>query len=130
MEQNEMFLVVKDCLVETLGIDKESVTIDSSLYDDLGAESLDLLDVFFRIEKKINVRISMGDVQKRLQGGLSEEEFFDSNGIVTPLGLDHIKKLLPDKDLAEITGDLDMTNLSSLFTVKHLVEMINEKSLK
>jgi acyl carrier protein len=125
MEQNEMFLVVKDCLIETLGIDKESITMDSSLYDDLGAESIDMLDVSFRIEKKTKVRISMGDIQKLLQGEIPEEDFFDENGAVTSVGLEHLQKIFPD--ITKMAGELDQQKLFSLFTVGHLVNMIADR---
>lgn len=130
MEKEEIFEVVKEGLVEVLGVDEGDVAMDSSFYDDLGAESLDLLDIFFRIEKEINVRISMREVQKILQGDLSEEEFFDENGIVKPAGLEHLQKLLPDCNLTEIAEELDQVKLFSLFTVQHLVDIIADKASK
>ena len=130
MEREEIFEVVKEGLVEILGVDEDDVNMDSSFYDDLGAESLDMIDLFFRIEKKINMRISMNEVRKVLQGDLSEEEFFDENGIVTPAGLEHLQKLLPDSNLEEIAEELDQLKLFSLFTVQHLVDIIVDKASK
>ncbi|MBE9592777.1 MAG: acyl carrier protein [Proteobacteria bacterium] len=130
MEKEEIFEAVKEALVDVLGVDEDDVTMDSSFYDDLGAESLDMLDLFFRIESKTNIRISMSEVQKVLQGDLSEEEFFDENGIVTPAGLEHLQKLLPDSNLAEIAEELDQVKLFSLFTVRQLVEIIADKASK
>lgn len=130
MEKEEIFEAVKEALVDVLGVDENDVTMDSSFYDDLGAESLDMLDLFFRIESKTNIRISMSEVQKVLQGDLSEEEFFDENGIVTPAGLEHLQKLLPDSNLAEIAEELDQVKLFSLFTVRQLVEIIADKASK
>jgi acyl carrier protein len=130
MEKEEIFEVVKKGLVEILGVDEDAVNMDSSFYDDLGAESLDLIDLFFRIEKKINMRISMNEVRKVLQGDLSEEEFFDENGIVTPAGLEHLQKLLSDSNLEEIAEELDQLKIFSLFTVQHLVDIIVDKASK
>ncbi len=130
MEKEEIFEVVKEGLVEVLGVDEDNVTMDSSFYDDLGAESLDMLDLFFRIEKETNIRISRSEVQKVLQGDLSEEEFFDENGIVTPAGLEHVQKLLPDSNLTEIAEELDQLKLFSLFTVRHLVDIVGDKASK
>lgn len=128
MEKEEIFGVVKEGLVEVLGVDEDSITMDSSLYDDLGAESLDLIDLFFRIEKEINVRITMGEIQKVLQGDIPEEEFFDENGIVTPVALVHLQKLIPDRNLPEIAEELDQVKIFSLFTVRHLIDMIADKA--
>ena len=128
MEKEDIFEVVKDGLVEVLGVDEDEITRDSSLYDDLGAESLDLIDLFFRVEEKIGMRVSMSEVQKLLQGGLSEEDFFDENGIVTPEGLEHLQKLMPDRKLTEIAEELDQVKVFSLFTVQHLVDMIANKA--
>lgn len=128
MDKEKIFEAVKESLIEDLGVDEDNVTMHASFYNDLGVESLDLLKLFFSLENKINIRVTMKEVQNLLQGNLSEEEFFDENGLVTQAGLEHLQKLLPEYNLAELAGELDQLKLFSLFTVRHFVDMVAEKA--
>ncbi len=64
MEEQEIFEKVKDAIVDALGVDDDEVKPESSLFDDLGAESLDLLDIVFRLEKTFGIKIPRGAVQQ------------------------------------------------------------------
>ena len=128
MDKERIFEAVKGSLIEELGVDEDDVNIDASFYNDLGLESLDLLKLFFGLEKRMTVRVTMKEIQSLLQGNMSEEEFFDENGLVTKAGLEHLQKLFPEYNLAELAGELDQLKLFSLFTVRHLVNMIAEKA--
>jgi len=128
MDKGSIFEAVKESLIEELGVEEKDVNMDASFYNDLGLESLDLLKLFFGLEKKITVRITMKEIQGLLQGNISEEEFFDENGLVSKAGLEHLQKLFPEYNLVEIAGELDQLKLFSLFTVRHLVNMIAEKA--
>ena len=57
MDENTILEKVKESVVEALGVDEEEVKPDSVLFDDLGAESLDLLDIVFRLEKSFGIKI-------------------------------------------------------------------------
>ena len=112
------------CLVPALGITAKEVTPDASLVDDLGAESIDMVDIVFRIRKEFGLHLDFADLQSALYGGLSEAEFFDSNRSVTPAGLTRLQTLLPDFDPAAYHSGLSERHLYSLFRVRHLVELI------
>lgn len=128
MDKERIFEAVKGSLIEELGVEEDDVNIDASFYNDLGLESLDLLKLFFGLEKRITVRVTMKEIQSLLQGNMSEEEFFDENGLVTQAGREHLQKLFPEYNLAELAGELDQLKLFSLLTVRHLVNMIAEKA--
>jgi len=127
MDKEKIFEAVKGSLIEELGVDENDVNIDASFYNDLGLESLDLLKLFFGLEKRMTVKVTIKEVQSLLQGNISEEEFFDENGLITQAGLEHLQKLFPEHNLAELAGELDQLKLFSIFTVRHLVNMIAEK---
>ena len=128
MDKERIFEAVKGSLIEELGVDEDDVNMDASFYNDLGLESLDLLKLFFGLEKRITVRVTVKEIQSLLQGNMSEEEIFDENGLVTKAGLEHLQKLFPEYNLAELAGELDQLKLFSLFTVHHLVNMLAEKA--
>ncbi|MEE8382455.1 MAG: acyl carrier protein, partial [Thermodesulfobacteriota bacterium] len=63
MDEKTIYEKVKESVVEALGVDEEEVTPDAALFDDLGAESLDLLDIVFRLEKEFGIKIPRGGIQ-------------------------------------------------------------------
>jgi acyl carrier protein len=125
--QEEIFGVVKESLAAALGTDEEEITPEAALSADLGAESLDILDVLFRIEKKLGVKVAMADLTSRLQGDLSPEEFADPSGKVTRAGLMQLKTVLPQIDVAGLEGKLEADGLFSLLTVGNLVDIVVQK---
>ena len=66
--------------------------------DDLGAESIDLLDILFRIERSTGVKIQAADLGDYIQGGIPDDEFSDDNEMITAKGLEHLKKVMPQID--------------------------------
>jgi len=127
MDQDKIFEAVKQTLIAELGVNAGDVTMKASFYNDLSLESLDMLKLFFSLEKTLPVRVTMKEIQGLLQGEMSEDEFFNENGLVTKAGLEHLQRLFPETDLAAIPGGLDQLKLFSLFTVGHLVNMIAQK---
>jgi acyl carrier protein len=126
MAKPEIFTGVKECLALALGIDKDEVTLDAS-FADMGTESIDMLDVIFRIEDKFGITTSMEELRARLLGSLKEEEFFNDNRMITDSRLQRLQKAFPDLDLGQFEEPVGEEILFSLFTVHHLVELVEEK---
>lgn len=116
-------------LVEALGIDDDEVTPESTLLGDLGAESIDLLDILFRLERKLGIKVQASDIAAHIQGGIPEEEFGDENGIITAVGLAQLKKVMPQIDTDALAGKLEAEKVLTLFTVDNLVDMYYAKAL-
>lgn len=116
--------IVSAQVAAALGLDAEEVTAESTLVTDLGAESLDMLDMLFRIEKKAGVKITMADITGHLQGELSNEEFVTADGYVSNAGLAQLKTALPQIDPAELEGKLEDSSIFSLFTVQNLIDVV------
>jgi acyl carrier protein len=127
MSQDELFGTVQTAVVDALGVDEEEVTTEATLLSDLGAESIDLLDILFRLERKLGVKIQASDLGAHVQGGIPDEEFGDSNGIVTEKGLTQLKKVMPQIDENALAGKLEAEKVMSLFTVQNLVDMVAER---
>ncbi|MBV8585348.1 MAG: acyl carrier protein, partial [Verrucomicrobia bacterium] len=90
-----MFDKVAEIIANSLGCDVENVKPDSSLIDDLGAESIDFLDIVFRLERAFEVKIPRGEILSDARGPLSESEF-ESGGLVTPAGLERLRNFLSE----------------------------------
>jgi acyl carrier protein len=97
---------VKEAVAEALALDDDEVTNESTLMDDLGAESIDLLDILFRIEKSTGVKIQASDLGDYIQGGIPDDEFGDENELVTEKGLEQLKKVMPQIEVGELQGNL------------------------
>jgi acyl carrier protein len=119
---------VKEAVVEALALDDDEVTPDSTLMDDLGAESIDLLDILFRIEKSTGVKIEASDLGDYMQGGIPDDEFSDENEVITEKGAEHLQKVMPQTNPDELAGSLKAEEVITLFTVQNLVDMVKSRA--
>ena len=126
--REEVDSAVKEAVAEALALDEDEVTPDATLMDDLGAESIDLLDILFRIEKSTGVKIQASDLGDHIQGGIPDEEFGDENELVTRKGLDQLNKVMPQIDPDEMEGKLKAEEVIQHFTVQNLVDMVAERA--
>src|SRR4051812_3203497 len=114
----------KEALVGALGVGEEDVSPDATLLEDLGAQSIDLLDILFRLERKLGVKIQASDLAAHVQGGIPDDEFGDAAGKITPKGMAQLKKVMPQIDSDSLQGKLEAENVLQLFTVQNLAEMV------
>jgi len=119
---------VREAVIEALALDDDEVTPDSTLMDDLGAESIDLLDILFRIEKGTGVKIEAADLGDYIQGGIPDAEFSDENDMISEKGAEQLHKVMPQTDPAELAGKLPADEVVKLFTVQNLTEMVKSRA--
>jgi acyl carrier protein len=125
---SELMDVVREAVADALGLDEEEVTPDATIVGDLGAESIDLLDILFRIERKSGIKVQAADLSDAIQGGIPDEEFGDENEIVTAVGLAHMKTVMPQIDTEALSGQLYAEQVMSLFTVENLAGVVAAKA--
>jgi acyl carrier protein len=119
---------VKEAVTEALALDDDEVTPDSTLMDDLGAESIDLLDILFRIEKSTGVKIEASDLGDYIQGGIPDDEFSDDNEVITDKGAEQLHKVMPQVEPSEVAGSLQAEEVITLFTVQNLIDMVKTRA--
>jgi acyl carrier protein len=124
MSREEILNNVRDTLVDALAVEPEEVTEEATLTGDLGAESIDFLDIVFRLEKSFDIKIPRGEL---FPDDLLNNPDFVSNGKFTPQGLAQIKKAMPHADFSAFEKDPDVNKMPDLFTVKTLVNYIEKK---
>src|SRR5213595_610431 len=90
-----IFPKVAETMADALGCDVEQVKLEASLIDDLGAESIDFLDLVFRLERGFKVKIPRGKIVEDARGDLPESEF-EQKGIVTAAGEARVKEFLSE----------------------------------
>jgi acyl carrier protein len=124
MTEDEVFEKVKETLVDALGVDEEEVTADATLTGDLGAESIDFLDIVFRLEKGFNIKIPRGEL---FPDGIFNNPEFVKDGKLTASGLAQLKTSMPHVDFTEFEQDPDINKMASLFKVRTIVSYVKTK---
>jgi acyl carrier protein len=125
MTRDEIFRKVAATLVEALNVDEDQVTLASTLQGDLGAESIDFLDIVFRLEREFNIKIPRNELfpESIFQG----DPEFVKDGKVTAKGLAELRAKMPYADLSEFEKNPTLEGISDLFTVNLIVSYIESK---
>ena len=124
MTEDEVFEKVKETLVDALGVDEEEVTPEATLTGDLGAESIDFLDIVFRLEKTFSIKIPRGEL---FPDGIFNNPEFVKDGKLTASGLAQLKTSMPHVDFTEFEQDPDINKMASLFKVQTIVNYVRTK---
>lgn len=123
--QDEVFQKVRATLVDALNVDEDEVTMASRLRADLNAESIDFLDIVFRLEKQFNVKIPREELfpESIFQG----DPKFVADGKVNADGLAELRKQMPYADLTTFSQDPRLEKMEDLFTVELIVKYLQSK---
>ena len=120
--REQVFEQVREVLVDALGVDEEEVTGKATLMGDLGAESIDFLDIVFRLEKAFDIKIPREELFPA-ETLLNNHELV-SNGKLTAKGLAELREKMPHTDISVFQNDPDINKLGDLFTVNSIVNYI------
>jgi len=123
--QAEIYQKVSATLVDALNVEQDEISPDSTLQGDLGAESIDFLDIVFRLEREFAIKIPRNELfpESIFQG----DPDFVLNGKVTQKGLDELRQKMPFADIAKFEKNPELTALSDLFTVEMITKYIEGK---
>ena len=122
--QDEIYEKVQATLVDALGVDEDDVTRDATLQGDLGAESIDFLDIVFRLERNFGIKIPRGELFP--ENVVSDPEMIQ-NGKLTAKRLDELKSRMPYADLSGFAANPEVEKIGDLYTVEMLVQYVQSK---
>ena len=122
--QEEIYEKVQTTLVDALGVDEEDVTRDATLQGDLGAESIDFLDIVFRLERNFGIKIPRGEL---FPENVVTDPDMIADGKLTSKGMDELKARMPYADLTAFAADPDVERIGDLYTVDMLVHYVSSK---
>jgi acyl carrier protein len=125
MDRDQIFGEVQEVLVDALGVDDDEVKAEATLMGDLGAESIDFLDIVFRLEKAFGIKIPREELFPA--ESLLNNPDFVNNGKLTDKGLAELKNKMSYTNLGEFTNDPDINKLGDLFTVDTIVSFVDSK---
>ena len=121
---DEIFQKVQTTLVDALGVDEEDIQHDATLQGDLGAESIDFLDIVFRLERNFGIKIPRGEL---FPENVVADPDMIKDGKLTAKGLDELKSKMPYADLTEFSKNPDVEKMGDLYTVDMLVHYVSSK---
>ncbi len=129
MSRDDIFQKVRDVLEEALGADDDEITLEASLTADLEAESIDFLDIVFRLEKTFSTeerpfKISQGEL---FPENLMENPDWVQEGTFTDAGMTMLKERMPHVDFSRFESDRDVNKVASLITVSSIVTFVERK---
>ncbi|MGH9487601.1 MAG: phosphopantetheine-binding protein [Terriglobales bacterium] len=120
---DEILGTVRSAVAEVLGREESEVQPSSSLMNDLNAESLDFLDLLFRLESAFGIKIPRGGIQRATQGSLTEAEF-QQNGVLTAAALERLRVLMPEVNPAKLHVGLTSREIPALFTPETFARLV------
>lgn len=129
MTREEIFESVRKVLEEALGVDEDEVTPEASLTGDLEAESIDFLDIVFRLEKTFatperSFKIEQGEL---FPENLMENPEWISDSKFTEAGMAMLRRRMPHVDFSAFESDRDVTKVAELITVQSIVDFVDRK---
>ena len=125
MATEEIYEKVKETLVDALGVDDDEVSPEATLVGDLGAESIDFLDIVFRLEKNFNGKIPRGELFP--ENLAAADSGFVADGKVTAAGIDELRSRMPHADVDKLAADPKVENIQDLFTVQMICNFLEKK---
>lgn len=123
--QEEIFGKIRNILVEALSVDDDQVTPQARLQADLDAQSIDFLEIVFRLEREFGLKIERSDLfpDSIVQG----DPRFVQNGLLTAEGLVELKEKMPYADISKLEKEPKFELIGDLFTVDLITRYIDSR---
>ena len=122
-EISDVYPKVSETIAEALGRDVDEVPLSAPLMEELDAESIDFLDIVFRLERLFKVKIPRGKIAEDARGSLSEAEF-EQNGYLTEAGLKELHEYLSEVPAERFPSSMKVRDISLLFTVETFCKLV------
>lgn len=123
MNVADVYPKVREIIADVLVIDEDEISQNSRLIADLGAESIDFLDLVFQLEKEFKIKIPRGQLEKNARGELAEDEF-EKGGVLTPQGLEALKNYLSEVPSEQFKPNMKVNEIPLLFTVETFCKLV------
>ena len=123
VEVDEVYPEVAAIIADALGKNPEEIAPGKRLIEDLGAESIDFLDIVYRLERAFRAKIPRGQIEKEARGGLSEREF-EERGVLTAAGAARLREFLSEIPAERFPARLKVADIPLLFTVETFCRIV------
>ena len=123
MNVESVYPKVREIIADVLVIDEDDVSLNSRLIADLGAESIDFLDLVFQLEKEFSIKIPRGQLEKNARGVLAENEF-EQGGVITDQGMTALKNYLSEVPADLFKANMKVNEIPMLFSVETFCKLV------
>ena len=123
MDTSSIYPRVKVIVADVLAIDESEVEPNGSLINDYGGESIDFLDLVYRLEREFKVKIPRGQIEKEARGAM-EDEAFAENGKLTEQGMTQLKEYLSEVPAERFKDGMSVAAIPTLFTVETFCRLV------
>ncbi|MEM1243190.1 MAG: acyl carrier protein [Pseudomonadota bacterium] len=123
MDVASVFPKIKVIVADVLAVDESEVELKKQLIAELGAESIDFLDLIFQLEREFKIKIPRGQIEKQARGALSDAEF-EQGGVITEKGMVVLKEYLSEVPAENFKSGLKVAEIPTLFTVETLCKLV------
>lgn len=127
MNADTVFPKVRSIIADVLVLDEDEVELNSRLIADLGAESIDFLDLVFQLEREFSIKIPRGQLEKNARGDLPEDQF-EQGGVITEAGMQVLKNYLSEVPAENFKEGLKVNEIPMLFTVETFCKLVIQAS--
>lgn len=117
MSVDNVYPKVRQIIADVLVVDESEVELKKRLVVDLGAESIDFLDLIFQLEQEFKVKIPRGQLEQEARQLVPEGEF-EVNGTITKQGIEALKQYMPEVPAEYFHSDMKVNDIPTLFTVE------------
>lgn len=126
MELQEVFEKVAQIIETSVGKPKETIKLEDTLFDEIGIDSIDLVDILFELESLFGVELKISDFESRARSEMNNEPY-EINGFLTQQGLTILKEYMTEIDSTKLVEGLTVHQLVKLFTVHSLCKIVMYK---
>jgi len=123
MDVQSIYPKVKYIISDVLAVEESEIELNKGLIEDLGAESIDFLDLTFRLEREFGVKIPRGQIEKEVRGGLTDPEF-EQQGVISSKGLQVLQNYLTEVPADRFLPGLKVSEIPTLFTVETFCKLV------
>ena len=123
MNVESVYPKVREIIADVLVTDEQEIALTSRLIGDLGAESIDFLDLVFQLEKEFSIKIPRGQLEKNARGDLPEDEF-EKGGALTEKGMHALKIYLSEVPAEHFKANMKLNEIPLLFTVETFCKLV------
>lgn len=126
MDKKEVFEKVRLAIVESADVEENEVEMGKTLIDDLGIDSIDMMELIYSLEKTYGIQLEIGDFEGTMSKEMGDVPFAKDN-IITEQGLLKLKEVMPEVDQSKIVEGLSVFNIPFLFTVESFCNLVIKK---
>lgn len=129
MELDEIFQNVTLTIEKSVGVPKETIKLEATLFDEIGVDSIDLVDILFELETLYDVELKISDFEMKARNELKDQPY-EIDGIITPEGLDVLKQYMTEVDPKHFVEGITVHEVVQLFTVHSLCKIVEYKLIE